>query len=247
MLDKRAITYLRVSGESQILTDGFPRQREACLKYAAEKGIEIVAEFRDEGVTGKMELENREGLSACIAYCQEHNIKLAIVEDSTRLARDLIVAEICIREFQRLGVHVISASGGVDLTEGNDLNPTAKLIRQILGAVSEWERCVITLKLKGARQRQKIKNGIAQGYSPEEAAIHGKCEGRVAFGFKPGEERILEEMRMSRDHGLTCEQIAYSMNELGVPTRTGKGKWRGSVISKILARDKKHPAPAVSA
>ena len=85
-----------------------------------------------------------------------------IVESSDRLARDMIVAEVIIREFQKIGVKVISASGGVDLTEGNDANPTAKLIRRILAAVAEFDRCVIVLKLRGARDARRLRRADAR-------------------------------------------------------------------------------------
>lgn len=217
----KAVTYLRVSGEGQISGDGFPRQREACQRYATTSGMEIVEEFRDEGVTGKMELEGRAGLSACIAYVRVHQVQTVLCESSDRIARDMIVAEVVIREFQKIGVRVVSASG-IDLTEGDDANPTAKLIRQILAAVAEFDRCVTVLKLRGARQRKKIRTG--------------KGEGRHAFGEKPGEKKILDQMVWDRKNvNSTFKQIAYDLNRQGVKTRSGK-PWRGSVVAKILRR-----------
>jgi DNA invertase Pin-like site-specific DNA recombinase len=218
--------YLRVSGDSQISGDGFPRQRELCQKYASQNGIQISQEFRDEGVSGKMELEGRAGLSECLQYVREHGIGLVLCESSDRLARDMIVAEVIIREFQKVGVKVISASGGVDLTEGNDANPTAKLIRQILAAVAEFDRCVVVLKLRGARQRIKERDG--------------KCEGRRAFGEKDGEKPILDRMILLRSQGKNPEQIAQILNAEGIPTRgtkKGKGLWLAPTVAKILKRN----------
>ena len=227
----KSVSYLRVSGDSQIAGDGFPRQREKIISYAASNGIEIVEEFRDEGITGKMELEGRAGLSACLQYVREKKISLVICEDSSRLARDMIVAEVIIREFQKIGVKVISASGGVDLTEGNDANPTAKLIRQILAAVAEFDRCVIVLKLRGARDRQR--------------AEFGKCEARKGYGEHPdypGEKDVVARMIVLRDTGNKPDQIAQILNSEGVETRgtkKGKSPWHPSTITKILARNRK--------
>ncbi|CAM5998706.1 unnamed protein product [Sphagnum balticum] len=217
-----AAMYMRCSGESQILGDTWDRQRETIKKYADSNGIYIASEFLDEGVTGKMELEGRGGLSACIEYVRTEGVKVVLIEDSTRLARDMIVAEIVIREFQKIGVRVISASGGVDLTEGDDSNPTAKLIRQILAAVSEFERCCITLKLRGARERKR------------EAT--GRCEGVLPFGSKVGESESLSMMRSLRAAGLTGDSIAQALNANGVLSRRGK-PWCGDTINKILKRE----------
>ena len=218
----KCVVYMRCSGDGQITGDTWDRQQEACYKYAAVQSLDIVAEFRDEGVTGKMELEGRSGLSACMEYIREHKIQIVLVESSDRLARDMIVAEVIIREFQKIGVKVIAASGGLDLTEGSDANPTAKLIRQILAAISEWERCVITLKLRGARQRKK--------------AREGKCEGRKGFGELPEEAQTLEEI-WTLWHGMqyNCKQVAKTLNDRGRPTRSGK-PWRPSVVAKIVVR-----------
>ena len=50
--------------------------------------------------------------------------------------------------------------------------PTSKLIRQILGAVSEFDKAMIVAKLKGARDRAR--------------RAHGKCEGRKAYAEREG-------------------------------------------------------------
>lgn len=218
-----AVSYLRCSGEGQIQGDTWDRQTSIIDKYASANNIAMIAEFRDEGVTGKMELEGRAGLSTCLQYVRENSITTVLIEDSTRLARDMIVAEVVIREFQKLGVTVIAASGGVNLTEGDDSNPTAKLIRQILAAVSEFERCCIVLKLRGARQRKKENTG--------------RCEGRLNFGTKPGEDRTLDEMQIARRHGLSYVAIAEMLNDTHTPARMG-GRWYGSTVSKILNREK---------
>jgi DNA invertase Pin-like site-specific DNA recombinase len=232
IIDRRkmeAVSYMRCSGESQVLGDTWERQRAVIVKYAAANEIAIVDEFRDEGVTGKMELEGRAGLSACIQFIREKGIKLVLVESSDRLARDMIVAEVVVREFQKIGVRVISASGGIDLTEGDDSNPTAKLIRQILAAVAEFDRCVIVLKLRGARQRKKARGE--------------RGDGRHAFGEKPGEAIVLAQIRALKAQGETTRAIAGALNATAIPTRMG-GTWKAGTVAKILAREKFHSACA---
>lgn len=219
-----AVSYMRCSGDSQITGDTWERQRDAIERYAQANDIGIVENFRDEGITGKMELENRAGLSACIQFVQEKGIKLVLVESSDRLARDMIVAEVVVREFQKIGVRVVAASGGIDLTEGDDSNPTAKLIRQILAAIAEFERCVIVLKLRAARDRKR--------------KLNGKCDGRKAFGEKPGERHTLEQIREWSYTGSTPKVIAGLLNDLRYRTRSGK-PWRASVVAKIIARTRK--------
>lgn len=238
----QCVSYLRCSGESQVVGDTWNRQQEKIQSYASQNSITIVSEFRDEGVTGKMELEGRAGLSECLQYVREKGITLVIVEDSTRLARDMIVAEVLIREFQKMKVRVISASGGIDLTAGDDSNPTAKLIRQILAAVAEFDRCVITLKLKGARDRIKSEGRRPgqKNYSPD-PRINCNSEGRKPYGQRPGEQEVLARMKSMRAAGAHYYVIADTLNAEGVPCRMAhKGKvWKANTIQKILTRKTK--------
>jgi len=217
----KAVSYLRVSSVGQVEGDGFPRQRSAIQKFADSNDYEIVEEFRDEGVSGTMELEHRSGLAACLARVEDNGVHVVLVETSDRLARDSMVAELIIRQFQKAECKVISASGGVDLTAGDDSNPTAKLVRQILAAVAEFDRCVIVLKLRAARERLRKKNG--------------KCEGRKAYGATMNEMGALALMQAYRDGGYGSEAIAEKLNTAGMKTRSGK-PWQSGTIRKILAR-----------
>lgn len=165
-----AVAYMRCSGVAAEFGDTFERQTAAVTKYATENDIEIVDEYRDAGVPGKTELQDRPGLAACLERVENNGVKLVLVESADRLARDSMVSEVIIRQFQKAGCKVISASGGVDLTLGDDSNPTAKMIRQILAVVAEFDRCVTVLKLRAARERKR--------------ATGGRCEGRKPYGSR---------------------------------------------------------------
>ena len=145
-----AVSYLRVSGKGQVRGDGLPRQREVIDHYARRHGIEVVGEYRDEGVSGTKELDDRDGLRELLARVQSNCAKLVLVERADRLARDLMVSELLLAQFRKLNVTVIAADSGTDLTAGDD-DPTRVLIRQVLGAVAQFEKSVIVAKLRAAR------------------------------------------------------------------------------------------------
>ena len=214
----KCFAYLRVSGKGQIEGDGMDRQLLACQAYAAANEIEIVEVFREEGISGTKELDDRPALSELFAALEENGIKTVLIEKMDRLARDLMIQEAIVSDMQKHGYALLSTCEP-DLCS---TDPSRVLIRQIFGALAQYDRAMIVLKLRGARQRLKMRNG--------------KCEGRSAFGEKPGESQILEEMKLSHAHGLNPKQIAESMNTLGVPTRMG-GPWKANVVAKILARE----------
>ena len=214
----KTYSYLRVSGKGQIDGDGFPRQRESVTGYARRNRMEIVTEFRDEGVSGT--LFDRPGLTDLFVAIKADGVKVVLVEKADRLARDLVVSETLLAEFRKLGVRVVAAEGGTDLTVDNN-DPSRKMIRQILGVVSEWEKSCIVQKLRAARIRSKEKNG--------------HCEGRKPYGQKDGEAEIVTKIQGLRADRLTINEIADRLNGEGLKTRSG-GLWRFTQIRRILAR-----------
>ena len=225
MQGKKAVSYLRVSGKGQIEGDGVPRQRDTVRRYAARSGLEIVAEYRDEGVSGTRELENREGLRDLFTRLRANGVRLVLVENASRLARDLMVGEIILREFRELGVQVIAAESGIDLTVGDD-DPTRKLIRQVLGAVAEFEKSVLVAKLRAARVRKR--------------RAEGRCEGRKPYGTRPGESEVIARIAILRRKTrksvrLSFARVAMMLNAEGLPTRTGR-PWSPATVRQITLR-----------
>ena len=221
----KAVTYLRVSGKGQIDGDGFPRQRETVARYAKAAGFELVGEYRDEGVSGTKDLDDREGLSDCLARIRSNGVRVVLVERADRLARDLIVGELILNQFRDLGVKVIAADAGTELTAGDD-DPTRTLIRQVLGAVAQFEKAVIVSKLKAARVRKRRDTG--------------RCEGRKPFGTRPGEAEVvalIQKLRRKPRGGerLSFAAIAARLNADGVTTRTGK-PWAAETVRGIVQR-----------
>ena len=219
----RCFSYLRVSGKGQVEGDGFPRQRESIAKFARANGLEIVEEFRDEGVSGTNEMADRPGLASLYDRLESNGVRYVLVENASRLARDLMVSEIILAQFRKLGVTVAECEGGNDLTIGDEDNPTAVLIRQILGAVSQFEKTVLVLKLRAARMRKR--------------RTEGRCEGAKPYGERPGEAIILEKMRTlarRRSHGtLSMAEIAGVLNRAGMLNRKGK-PWTGKMVWGVL-------------
>jgi DNA invertase Pin-like site-specific DNA recombinase len=147
---------------------------------------------------------------------------MLIVEKADRLARDLIEGELILREFRRVGVQVIEAEGGTDLTDG-DANPTAKLIRQVIGAVAEFEKSALVAKLRAARDRKRRNGG------------HGV--GNYRFGKhpeKPWEAGTLARARELRASGRTLREVAAALNGEGQRSRSGR-QWTPAMVRDGLA------------
>ena len=87
-------------------------------------------------------------------------MRCILVETANRFARDLIVQETGWRFLQAKGIELIA----VDSPEAFLADtPTAVLIRQILGAVSQFEKASLVAKLKVARVRKRQQTGKCEG------------------------------------------------------------------------------------
>jgi DNA invertase Pin-like site-specific DNA recombinase len=210
-----AFGYIRVSGRGQLDGDGFPRQRAAIERYAEANGIRIVSWFEERAVCGATEWENRPAWSKMV---QELNgVRTILIERLDRLARELFIQEYILRDLKQRGVTLISAAEP-DL----DSDPGRVLFRQMMGAIAQYDRTMVVLKLRAARRRMK--------------ATAGRCEGRKPYGDRPGEQAIIEGIRTQRAAGQTFDAIAAALNADGVPTRTAGRRWFGSTVAKIVRR-----------
>lgn len=210
--------YLRVSGKSQIRGDGFRRQFIAIRKYCAANGLHIIRIFKERGVCGATDLEDRPTLSELFNALEENGVKTIVIEKLDRLARDLMVQETIIADMLKSG-YTLHSSCEPDLCSQD---PSRVLVRQIFGAIAQYEKAMIVLKLRGARQRKKARGE--------------RGEGRHAFGEKPGEAAVLESILGRHRRGESTRAIARALNAEGVPTRMKKRAWSAGTVAKILAR-----------
>jgi DNA invertase Pin-like site-specific DNA recombinase len=210
-----AYAYLRVSGLGQVDGDGFTRQLAAIKKYAGTNGLRITKTFREEGVSGATELEGRAALKAMLEALASNGAKTVIIERLDRLARDLMVQENIIADLRKRGFDLISVAEP-DLCS-ND--PSRVLMRQIFGSIAQYDRAMTVAKLRGARERIRAKTG--------------RCEGRKAYGIRPGESDIIDRMKALRRGGMAVDKVAAVLNTEGAKPRAGQ-QWYPTTVYRIL-------------
>jgi DNA invertase Pin-like site-specific DNA recombinase len=67
-----------------------------------------------------------------------------------------MVQEVGFAKLQALGIKLVAADSPQAFL---DDTPTSKLIRQMFGAVSEFDKAMVVAKLKGARERKRVTTG----------------------------------------------------------------------------------------
>jgi DNA invertase Pin-like site-specific DNA recombinase len=157
-LKPTAVAYLRTSSAQNVGEDkdSARRQRLAITGFAKRASFDLVDEFSDPGVSGADPIAERPGFGELLDRIEGNGVRVVIVEDASRFARDLITQELGILALIKRGVRVLTANGD-DLTDDSD--PARKMMRQVAGAFAEYEKARIVAKLKAARVRKREATG----------------------------------------------------------------------------------------
>jgi site-specific DNA recombinase len=104
------------------------------------------------------------------------------------------------------------------------------MIRQVLGAVAEYERSMIALRLRSGRARKAQVGGFAYGAPPYGyAAVDG------ALAEVAEEQATLSRIRRDHRDGKSLRAIAETLNAEGVKPRRGRA-WHPGVIVRLVER-----------
>ncbi len=170
---KDAVIYARVSSIAQVKKgQGAESQATYCRQYAQWKGYAIHEVFKDSGITGSR--ADREGINAMFDYLRKHKSKqfVVIVDDISRLARDIRV-HLDLRD-------AISECGAIlespSVTFGTDSDGRYFENMQALNAQHHREKNAEQTK---KRQQARLIDGYwpfpaSLGYKHETVRGHGK-------------------------------------------------------------------------
>lgn len=222
----KLLAYIRVSTEAQADSGaGLSAQLEACERYAHKNGLVIHQIFKDEGIGGAAEFEDRPGLMSALDTLGKGDILLCAKRD--RLARGDHMALLQLHVNKRKAKIVSVAGEG---TEGSDINdPMAYMMRGMTDLFAGFERLLIKSRTKAALQAMKRE---------------GKRVGHIPFGFKlahdgvyleesPEEQDILRQMSELRAEGLSIRDIAKALNERNAFNR-GQTTWNHASVHRIM-------------
>ena len=229
----KIIGYVRVSTVSQVEDGlGLDVQRSALRAWCKSNGHRLIRILSDEGVSGAKELEDRPGLADALDMIRGGKAQGIVVPRLDRLARDLIVQETILAEVRRIGGEAFSTSPAeASFLSDDPDDPSRKLIRQVLGAVSEYERSMVVLRLRNGRRRKAQTGGYASG--------------APAFGYeaRDGDLVELEEEQVTvkriwdlRASGASLRAICSTLESEGHRSKRGGTSWKPMAVKRVLDR-----------
>lgn len=222
----KLIGYLRVSTDKQAEHGlGLAVQERAIRAWAKAEGHKILAWYRDEGISGSNGLDTREGLAEAFRELESGQADGLVVYRLDRLARKLASQETWIERLEQRGRKVLSVT---EPEYGED--ETRTFVRQVLGAVAEYERAVINRRMQSGRALKAERGGYAYG-SPAYGlkAVAGELTADEA------EQRGIARISELKAAGASVRQIAAALNSEGLPTKRG-GQWQPESVARVVRR-----------
>jgi DNA invertase Pin-like site-specific DNA recombinase len=119
-------------------------------EYAGRRGLEIVKEYTDVGISGSK--DSRPMLNQLMADASQRRFDAVLVWKLDRFARSLRHLVNALAELEALGVAFISFRDNVDLS-----TPSGRLMFQIIGAMAEFERSLIQERVRAGLRNAKAK------------------------------------------------------------------------------------------
>jgi DNA invertase Pin-like site-specific DNA recombinase len=159
-----------------------------------------------------------EGIGLVVGERVAHGVPQTVQESPDRFARDLAVQLAGHDYLKGLGVSLIPASAPDFFLEDT---PTAVLVRQVLGAIAQFDKATTVAKLRAARERMR------------EAT--GKCEGRKSYAERDVDLVAKAKELSERRPRMSLREISAALAQLGKTTPRGK-LYSASAIASMLGR-----------
>ncbi len=227
----RVVAYIRVSSAHQQEAYGPELQRAAICAWA-KVGRHKIVSWQTDVISGASELRDRAGWSGAAALVKSGQAHGVVVARLDRLARDVMVQELLLRKLSDLGGIVLSTRENEnEMLNGESKDPSRKLVRVIMGAISEYDREMTVDRLAAGRAAKAARGGHAHGALP-----YGYRSANGQLVPEPIEQQALRKMKSLAAQGVPLRDIAEALTAEGHPTKRG-GTWCAATVARILKRD----------
>jgi site-specific DNA recombinase len=226
--------YARVSTTRQQLDQTIEQQIERLREHVKEQSGWHLNEkhiYLDEGYSGAK--LNRPGLDRLREYTAKAQFEMILITAPDRLARNYVHQMLLIEEFQNMGCQVQF------LERPMNGDPHDQLLLQIRGAVAEYERSLITDRMRRGR-RAKLRSGLLLPWTVAPYGYlldleHPRDASKVSLD--PVKSEIVRQIfSWYTDTQRRCSLywIAKKLSNEGIPTPKGGVRWNVTTIRNIL-------------
>lgn len=227
----RVAFYARVSTQRQAQAQTVEQQLDRLKSHASEQNWLVAVEhiLRDDGHSGAS--LKRPGLDRLRDQAAARQLDLVLITAPDRLARNYVHQVLLLEELEQHGCRVQF------LDRPMSQDPHDQLLLQIRGAVAEYERTLITERMRRGRQR-KLQAGLLlpwtrppYGYRVDPERPRDPAGVRI----EESEAAIVRQMFAwyAEDSHSFCS-LARLLHERGIRTSTGLVRWNLASLRALL-------------
>jgi site-specific DNA recombinase len=227
-----AAIYARVSSERQRQEQTIQSQTVALRELAGQRGLLVPEElvFEDDGFSGAN--LQRPALEQLRDRAFEGCFEVVLCHAPDRLARRYAYQVLLLEELARGGIEVVFAK-----EPERSGSPEDELLRQFQGMIAEYERAQIAERCRRGKLHRaragavSVLSNAPYGYRYVKRTEHADAFYEIDELEAPIVREIFDRYVEQRE---SIVQIAKSLGEQGVPTRSGTPRWGPSTIWAIL-------------
>ena len=142
----KAVIYTRVSTNDQCVSN----QLKVLREIAEKKGLEVVREISDEGISGAKGRDERQGFDELITGSIRKDWDIILVWDVSRLGRSLKHLVSFLEDIQSAKCGLYIHQSGIDTSTAS-----GKMMFGMLSVFSEFERGMVRERVIAGQQRAK--------------------------------------------------------------------------------------------
>jgi site-specific DNA recombinase len=196
-------------------------------EYAASRGMQIVKEYREEGVSAfHNDTSERIILRQILTDAAAGIFDTLLIFKSDRLSRQSFGYPLYLHELSKRGVRVVSVSEDKELSVDDH---TDKLMRFLEGWLAEGESHNKSVHVS-AHMKEKAKTGQYLGGRPAYGFSYDKKTKEFAI-YEP--EADILRFAFDKIFYMGLVEIVKELNSRGLKTRYGK-PWAGSVLGRVM-------------
>jgi len=152
-MNRKAVIYSRVSTNEQTVEN----QLKVLREVAEKRGLEVVREISDEGISGAKGRDERPGFDELIKGSVKNEWDIILVWDVSRLGRSLKHLVSFLEDTQSAHCDLYIHQSGIDTSTAS-----GKMMFGMLSVFSEFERSMIRERVIAGQQRA-VANGVKLG------------------------------------------------------------------------------------
>ena len=224
--------YARVSCEQQVSAHTIASQLNALKERVKTDGYICPdnLQFVDDGYSGSTLLRPAlEGLRDAVAH---GDVERLYVHSPDRLARKYAYQVVLVDEFASAGVDVIFLNHPIGQS------PEDELLLQVQGMVAEYERAkILERSRRGKRHAAQMGSLNAFSRAPYGYTFISKhlTGGQVRMEVNLTTARHVQQIFQWYVHEhLSLSEVCHRLEELSIPSPTGKKKWSLTTVSRML-------------